>query len=172
MSDDDPTITIKLAQYDRLRATGRAAEARILELEAAVKAAQLADPAGVIQQTHAALHSAIKIVQFAVGNLTPESIAGWPYEALMQVADGIDKIPGMDPHIKEVSGFFREFAASAQGFEEYRRERDKHKVILPATAADFGPQTSEAAAVHAARGPQYKPPEPTLPVVVDPTSGT
>src|SRR3990172_4378562 len=150
MADSEPTVTVKLSDYDRLRDQLRDMQNRVYALEKQLAAAQIADPSGVGQLLHDAFHAAIKIVQFAVGNLDPQTVAGWPHKALAEVADAIEKIPGIDRHVSELPEELRAVARTAAGWEEYRKERDKNRVVVPATAADFGPQTPEAAAVHAA----------------------
>ena len=147
---EDPTVQVKFSEYRKLREDLKQQQARIYELEKEVVAAKLADGSGVTQELHAAFHGALKIVQFAVGNLSPETVAGWPHKDLVTVADAIEKIPGMDIHIKEVPGAWREFAQLAVGFEEYRKQRRATQVVTMATAEDFGPKTAEAAVVHAA----------------------
>lgn len=148
---DEPTISLKLSEYDKLRDQVRALHGKNLELERDLAAAKLADNAGTLARVHAAFHDAIRVVQFAVGNLPPEAVAGWPHEALVKIADAIGQIPGIDRHISEVEPEFREFARVAASFEAWRAERKRTQVVLPATAADFGPKTPEAAAVHAQR---------------------
>jgi hypothetical protein len=150
---EDPTVNVKYSEYQKLRD----------ELEAQVTSGQLADPTGTTKLLHDGFHAAIKVVQFAVGNLAPETVAGWPHEALVEIADAIDKIPGMDQHVKELPPELRHFAKLTAGYETYRKERDKSRVVTVATAEDFGPKTAEAAAVHAShtRSSAEKPPEPT-----------
>ena len=150
MTDSEPTVTVKLSDFDRLRDELKQAQTRGYELEKQLTAARLADGSGTTQLLHDAFHSAIKVVQFAVGNLDPQTVVGWPHKALAEVAAAIEKIPGVDIHVREMPDELRHFARLAAGYEEFRKERDKHKVVVPATAADFGPQTPEAAAVHAA----------------------
>jgi hypothetical protein len=146
---DGPVINIPLADFDKLRDSNKASQTRIYELEKQLAAAKLGDDA-IAKTLFDAFHDAITIVQFAVGNLDPATVSGWPHEAVARIADAIEKIPGMDPHKAELPPELRYFASVAKGLEDFRRERDKHKVVVPATAADFGPKTSEAAAVHAA----------------------
>lgn len=152
MADSEPTVTVPLSTYDKIRDDLRHTQNGFYELEKKLVAAQLADPdgSGANKVLYDGFHSAIKIVQFAVGNLDPQTVVGWPHKALAEVADAIEKIPGVDIHVREMPDELRHFARLAAGYEEFRKERDKHKVVVPATAADFGPQTPEAAAVHAA----------------------
>jgi hypothetical protein len=146
---DGPMINISLADFDKLRNENKDTQAKCYELEKQLAAAQLGDDTAA-KLLHAAFHDAIKVVQFAVGNLDPSTVSGWPHEALRKIADAIEKIPGVDPHVAELPPELRAFADVARGLEAYRRERDKNKVVTAATAADFGPKTPEAAAVHAA----------------------
>lgn len=147
---EDPTVQVKFSEYQKLREDLKQQQARIYELEKEVADTKLADTSGTTKLLHDAFHNALKIVQFAVGNLAPETVVGWPHADLIAVAAAIEKIPGMDTHIKEVPIAWREFAQLAVGFEEQRKQRKATQVVTMATAADFGPQTAEAAAVHAA----------------------
>ena len=149
---DEPTISLKLSDYDKLRAGQRAVEARLIEMEAALTAAQLADPTQTLGRVHAAFLEAMRVVQFAVGNLPPESVVGWPHAALAHLAEAVDTLPGISLHLKEVVPELREFARGAASLEAWRTERDKHRVVVAATAADYGPQTDEARTIHAGRG--------------------
>lgn len=147
---DEPTLNIKLSDYDQLRNRERSMQEQIYQLEAQLTKAQLDDATGTLALTHAALLDALQIIQFAVGNLPSESVTGWPHEALVRVADAIEKLPGIGRHMREVPAEFRDFARMAAGLEAFRKERDKNRIVVAATAADFGPQTDEARLVHAA----------------------
>jgi hypothetical protein len=148
---DEPTISLKLSDYDKMRTGQRALETRLRELEVELTAAQLADPSETLGHVHRAFLQAMQVVQFAVGNLPPESIVGWPHAALAHLAEAVNTLPGIGPHLKEIAPELREFARGAASLEAWRKERDKHRIVVPATAADFGPQTDEARAVHAGR---------------------
>jgi len=146
---DEPTVSVKYSDYNKLREDLRTTQNENYELKTKLAAAQLGDDA-VAKLLFDGFHDAIKIVQFAVGNLDPATVSGWPHEALVKIADAIEKIPGIDQHVAELPPELRAFADIAKGLEAFRKERDKNKVVVPATAADFGPKTPEAAAVHAA----------------------
>ena len=152
MADSEPTVTVKLSDFDKLRDQLREAQNKNYELDKQLTAAKLVDVdgSGVTKQLLDGFHAAVKVVQFAVGNLDPQATAGWPHKALVDIADAIEKIPGIDQHVREMPGELRYTAQIAAGYEKYRKERDKNRVVMPATAADFRPQTPEAAAVHAA----------------------
>jgi hypothetical protein len=151
MSDDEPIVNVKYSVYHKLREDLREMQNRIYVLEKALETAKLNDASGATQLLHGAFLEAVKIVQFAVGNLAPETVAGWPHKALAAIADAIEKIPAIDPHVAELPSELRHFARLAAGYEEYRKQRDANRVVTMATGADFGPQTADAAAAHAAR---------------------
>lgn len=146
---DEPTVNIKYSDYNKLREDLRTTQNENYELKTKLNAAALGDDA-VAKLLFTSFHSALKVVQFAVGNLEPSTVAGWPHAALVEIADAIEKIPGIDQHIAEMPPELRHFAALAASLEEMRKERDKNKVVTMATAADFGPKTDEARAVHEA----------------------
>ena len=146
----EPMVSISMSAYDKLRTETRDQQAEIYRLQEALKVAQLADNSGTTKLLHDTFHTMMQIVQFAVGNLDPSTIAGWPHQALTDLSDAIDKLPGIERHITEMPQQLRDFAALAKGFEAMRKERDANKVVLMATAADFGPQTDEARRVHGA----------------------
>lgn len=148
---DEPTVTLKLTDYNKLRQNERDLQDRLMAAEAKLEQAQLADPAGTLKALHGAFIDAMQVTQFAVGNLPSESVAGWPHEALTRLADALDALPGIDRHLREITPELRDFARTAAGFEAWRKERDKNRVVVPASAADFGPQTDEARAVHETR---------------------
>jgi len=151
---EDPTVSVKYSEYQKLRDDLKQLQARVYELEAEVTSGKLADPTGTTKLLHEAFHDAIKVVQFAVGNLAPETVAGWPHQALVAVAAAIEKIPGIDPHVKEMPSELRNFARLAASYEEFRKQRDANRVVVAASSDDFGPKTAEAAVAHAAyKGP-------------------
>jgi hypothetical protein len=145
----EPTVSIPISQYDNLRDRIRDLNRELTETQKAVAAAKLSDPAGTIAAYQAAFAEAVAIVQYAVANLDPSTVAGWPYAALYKIANAIETLPGVNMHTKEVAPDMRLFADSARSYEEWRKERDAKKVVVPATGADFGPKTPAAAEAHA-----------------------
>ena len=102
------------------------------------------------------LRAAVEIVQFAVANLPPETIIGWPHKALGILATNfentVDCAPFGPPTCtqaeRELMREFATFAREAAGHEERRGPR---KVGLHGQPTGTrGLETPEAAAVHAA----------------------
>jgi hypothetical protein len=140
-----PEITLTLAEYDDLRArvdalTKELAAFRRAAGEAAVNA--LGGPE-VVQ----AFLDARELVSFAVAQLDPRVIKGWPHETLRRFALALNRVPGLDA-VQDVIGEYLAFAFEAEN-EELRR-RAAPRAQGTATQADFGPKTPEAEAAHAA----------------------
>ena len=149
MSSSAPTHTISLDDYDKLRKRAEAAEAHVNTLQADVEQAKFAvDVDGLTDKYAAAFKEAVKIVQFATGNLDPATVAGWPVESLRAVADAIKTLPKLDIYTREVASVFTDFARLATGYEELRKQRKLLQAPVMAGPADFGPQTPEARAIH------------------------
>lgn len=149
MSHDEPTVSVKYSDYQKLRDDQRTLQQQVYDLEKKLATAQLNDGSGTVTKIlFDVFHELMKVVQFAVGNNAPETVAGWPYQALFAIADAIELIPGVDPHVKELPNELRNFAKSCAGYEEHRKQRASRAAVA-ATAEDFGPKTAEAMAVHA-----------------------
>lgn len=152
----EPTLSIKLADYDALRDQVKNADHRVAEVRKEVDAltqqlaaAKVADPSNVIQGYRSIIDDLVMVLQFAVANLDPMTVRGWPYPSLRAVATKVETLPGLAPYNVELPIPLREFSYSAEYYEEVRKARTQHAV--PAGPSDFGPQTSEAALAHATR---------------------
>jgi hypothetical protein len=145
------TLTITLKDLNHLKAATEQERKRVQALESQLAEARMTDPNGVIRDLCGIVRSAKAVVQFAVGNLEPSTVRGWPYEALRAFADGLLRLPDADVQDQTLASDLCTFAKNAAGYEEYRRERDAKRVAMPASREDFGPKTAEAAFVHEAR---------------------
>jgi len=67
----------------------------------------------------------VGVVKFAVGNLAPETVRGWPYADLKTFADELVKLPGADTGLKEYALDIQNFIREAREVENLRRERDE-----------------------------------------------
>lgn len=105
-------------------------------------------PSALDDATLAAFDQVLPIVQFAVGNLPPETIKGWPHETLDAVAQRYLQLSGQSLARlteRELMEELRKFAAEAKGWETRRGPRLVGLHGQPhAGPEDFGPQTPEA----------------------------
>jgi hypothetical protein len=140
------TLTMPLDEYETLRRAVQEAEKENAALRAQLEKVNLsADDA--VPKLATALNAALPIVQFAIANLDPDTVRGWPYETLRTLADTLQTVPGISAQTREAWIEFKKFASEAENRETERRTRPR--AVAPATEGDWGPQTDEAKAVDA-----------------------
>lgn len=113
-------LNIPLSEYMELQERIATKDKEIDALQAALKTAQLADPENRIKAVYEALLTAIPLVGFAVSELPPESVRGWPYIKLAEFGHLLQQVPGMEARFKEQGHDFVMFAREVKPFEEAR----------------------------------------------------
>lgn len=160
-------IMLSREEYDTLMYDRRMAESRVAELEQKLEQVRLEDPSDRVPPLVACIRSALPIVQFALGNLDPTTVRGWPHEAVTAFAETIRSLPGADVTIHEMGLEFLNFARYAARVERDRAERDAKRIELarqPAAAVDAA---VVAAAAAAATGQVMMTPQVTTVIVQD-----
>jgi hypothetical protein len=146
----DSNVTVPLGVVDDLRDQIRAHENTIRELRAQAVDAKFGETPAAVRAPFTAFRALFPVVQFAVGNLHPSAVRGWPHEALAHAAEHIRTMPDVTTDELALAHELEEFGKLARGYEAMRKQRDAETVVLPAGPADWGPQTEEAKTVHAA----------------------
>ena len=124
------TVTLPLAEYTVLRGEIDAGLARIVELTAKLAEAGLHDPSGRVPELVSVIRDlALPIVQFAVANLDPLTVQGWPLSELERLASAIVKVPGCDTREQEMVIAFREFCREIGVAEEIRAQRARPRAV-------------------------------------------
>lgn len=126
INDPNATVTVALASYqalmdelDRLRA----------ELQYRMPAAAPTDDA--TGRAREALEHALGIVQFAVGNLDPRTVRGWPIADVTALSNHIEAALPNYPHADVLAITLREFAKEAAEVDRFRHDRqDAAKKLL------------------------------------------
>lgn len=98
-----PSVTMTLEELDEIRAEGRNALARVIELEKQLVEAKQHDPSGEerIARLNSMCRAFIAVTRFAVGNLPPETTPNWPLIELGHIAHAlIEDLPdaSIDDH--------------------------------------------------------------------------
>lgn len=117
-------ITMSLQEYEEIKTQRDEARHEMSELRKKLHDAEMRDPSERVPGLVRAVEAALPIIKFAVGNLAPETIRGWPYDELVAFAEELDRLPGADAAMREYALEFRNFAREAQSVEAGRRERD------------------------------------------------
>lgn len=123
--DSKATINLPLSEYMELQKQIGERDAKIAALEAAVRAEQVRDPEGRIVALVGAVSAVVPVVQFAVASLPPESVRGWPYQALEKFAACLASIPGGDQHLIELGRDLAIFAREIEPFEKARARGER-----------------------------------------------
>lgn len=152
---DDAKISMPAVRWMRMRENLAKAHATIADLEARLRRAELADvPADVAAERGLerakllgeALEAAIVIVGFAVGNLHPLTVRGWPWHRLDHLAQMV--ISGRLPAEVIERGLamtWETFAREARKWEEARAEGREQQLLAEENASRAATPESLAA---------------------------
>lgn len=105
-------VTLDWTEYEGLKH-----RIKMLEENAAA-----APPAPVDETAQAnALLAALEVVKFAIGNLPPESVAGWPHTHLTNLAAALTE---MGTYAPELATTIRQFARECRELAIFRANRE------------------------------------------------
>jgi len=148
-----PMVQITLAEIDALRdrITTLELDLQTVQLELAETKAKGAEVNRDIRvRIERTITAAMEIVRFAVQNLPPQFVVGWPHDALATFARCLEMLPTTTDHDKELCQELLTFAGEASELAKERRSRRGLPPGPPPTLEEQGPQTEEAKAVHEA----------------------
>lgn len=121
INDPNATVNVSLASYQALLD-----ELEKLRTELLAQRQQPSAPTDTdAAHARAALERALAIVQFAVGNLDPRTVRGWPVEDVTALANLIEAALPNYPHADVLAITLREFAGEAADVDRFRRDREK-----------------------------------------------
>ena len=122
MSLSEAKVTLTLGEVNKLQSDVRDANVRISELKSEVVEAKLGNHDGITRQYQEAFLDAMPIVRFAIGNLHPMTVRGWPFEKLLSITHHLRTLPGIDDDQEETSGDMKIFAQECERWEKARDE--------------------------------------------------
>lgn len=115
-----PSVTMTLEELDGLRARERAAIMRTVELEKQLVEAKQADPLERIGQLMLLCRTFMGITRFAIANLPPETIKGWPWLNLEMLVENLKHLPDFSMDDESFVSDLRAFARECKDHEERR----------------------------------------------------
>jgi hypothetical protein len=146
------TVTLPHSDYQRLQDDIRALKAEVEAKRVEIEDLKLGPTDSHARQLLDALNSSLDVTRFAIGNLPPMAVRGWPHKSLRSLAALLPSLPGVDEGIREVSTDWRLVADDCQKWEDARAEGKEHELLahdnaLKGASLDaFGPMLSGQAA--------------------------
>jgi hypothetical protein len=116
-------VTISLDELDELRGRLRKAHEDNAALSADMRAAEIASAGDRADGLLATIRQGLVVVRFAVANLDPETIRGWPWEALHGFAGSLSALPGATDLDRELAIELRAFSRACERREIERTGR-------------------------------------------------
>jgi hypothetical protein len=126
------TLTISLNDYNALLASRAAIEADLIIVSKELEAAKLVDPSGRLPALVAFSRDCLTLARFAVANLPPEMIRGWPYEALRRIAAELPTLPDATADDRDMALDLINFAKDCEDHEIRRRAEPRATKMTPA----------------------------------------
>jgi len=117
-------IKMSLEEYQELTNKLAAQNKAVSELEHELRRAESADVEGRVQSVIDAMNVLLPVLSFAVANLDPTTVRGWPYKNLREFAKSLTRLPGMTAIQKEMAVDLAAFANEAEYWENERKTRD------------------------------------------------
>jgi hypothetical protein len=107
--------------YTMLLNRVKGAEQEAADGRAALQAQRLEDPTGRVPALTSFARECLTIARFAVANLPPETIRGWPVEALRRMILGLKDLPDYDVNDRDMALDLLNFADDCAQHELRRR---------------------------------------------------
>jgi hypothetical protein len=130
------TLSISLDDYNALLAARTAAEQMLAEAHRDLAAAKLVDPSGCLPALVAFSRDCLTLARFAIANLPPEMIRGWPYEELRRIAAGLPTLPDATADDRDMALDLLNFAKDCEDHAIRRRAEPKATKMTPADVAE------------------------------------
>lgn len=132
----DAQVTIALSDLEGIKKRAEAAEAEVARLKTAVDQARLGDDGADARRLARAFDLALEVVQFAITNLHPMTVRGWPYKALRELGELAPDLPGVNASFREVArGDWRLLTKEMEKWETARAEGREQELLAEENAA-------------------------------------
>lgn len=129
------TVTLPLEELDIMRKASEEKDVQITQLKQDLLESKMTDSAGSVAPMSKLCRYAMEIVTFAVGNLSPEIIKRWPYQALREVAARLALMPDYSVNDRDLANELLKFAAECERWEA-KRKVEPEKYVPPPPGFD------------------------------------
>ncbi len=114
------SITMTLDEWNQHLAAKARVEEELAKMRNELNAERSKDPTGRLDALAAIGRSAVEIARFAVANLPPETVKGWPYSHLNRIAQAMKELPDFGIDDGDLRNELLAFAREAQRHEARR----------------------------------------------------
>jgi hypothetical protein len=130
------TITIGIEDYQKMKNRIDTLECKLGAEKVAHEESRLGEPGSETRALSIALNDAIDIVRFAVANLHPMTVRGWPYKTLQALSEILPTLPGIDQSVKECCrGDWYLLITEMKKWEDARAEGREQELLAEENAA-------------------------------------
>jgi hypothetical protein len=119
------TLSMTLADYEALKSARTKAEQELAAALKQIADARLVDPDGTITALTAFARDCLTIARFAVANLPPETIRGWPYAELLRISETLHVLPDFSTNDRDMALDLAAFARDCEQLELHRKSTAK-----------------------------------------------
>lgn len=110
-----------MTDYTMLLNRVKEAEQQAVDAKHALQAQRLEDPTGRVPALTSFARDCLTIARFAIANLPPEVIRGWPVDALRRMIHGLKDLPDYDVNDRDMAIDLLNFADECAEHEARRR---------------------------------------------------
>ena len=122
-------INLPLGEWQEAQNKLQKAEQDAEELRRNIRTLEREDPSGRVTRLFQTLDDALTVARYAVGNLDPSTVRGWPFEALRALGERLQSLPGATAEHTHLGLEFVNFAREAEAVEKGRVMRDAREQV-------------------------------------------
>lgn len=144
MAISDAKVEITYGELQGLQDKVRDLEKENSKLKLETSEAKLGPDGNLARQYREAFAEAMTIVRFAVSNMHPLTVRGWPYKSLEHVCKANGSLPGIDQDSAETANDMKIFARECREWE-ISRDNGTEQEKLRSGGGGFTPEDIQAA---------------------------
>jgi hypothetical protein len=126
------TLQMSLDEYNAILGSRTQAEQERDQAFKELAAAKLVDPSGYVPKISEFARDCLTIARFAIANLPPEMIRGWPYQTLRKICETINVLPDYTADDRDMALDLLDFAQDCEDHDIRRRAEPKATKMTPA----------------------------------------
>lgn len=116
-------ITMSYEEFKVFEDAKEKSEAEIAELKKQVSEAKLGDPGSIVRVLADVTRQALQIARFAMANMSPEVIKGWPADSLRAIGLQISQLPDFTVDDRDFGLEMIHFADEIDRWDQHRKAK-------------------------------------------------